>query len=153
MVYSNYYCYRNRMGLASTQTFYLLINNKTIANMGSDLSQIYEEEKSEDGFLYMVYASHESFGWLVIYYDNIFLCLYTSKVIMNLSCYELLCSVIYNAFILIYSIFNQSMEVDNTQIWYTANFNTIGKLFSYFSCPYVQCMYAYGHKTMHRMGK
>lgn len=58
------------MGLSSTQTFYLLINNKTIANMGSDLNQIYEQEKSEDGFLYMLYASHESFGWYSVSFNK-----------------------------------------------------------------------------------
>ncbi|CAI8001897.1 Microtubule-associated proteins 1A/1B light chain 3C [Geodia barretti] len=53
---------RNRMGLSSTQAFYLLVNNKSLASMSMTMSQIYDQELDEDGFLYMVYASHEFFG-------------------------------------------------------------------------------------------
>lgn len=58
--------HRNRMGLSHTQAFYLLVNNKSLASMSTTMNQIYEQESDDDGFLYMVYASHEFFGqWRV----------------------------------------------------------------------------------------
>lgn len=56
--------YRNRMQLNSTQAFYLIINNRSMANMTKTLAEIYKENKDEDGFLYVTYASQEMFGSL-----------------------------------------------------------------------------------------
>ncbi|XP_020891940.2 microtubule-associated proteins 1A/1B light chain 3C [Exaiptasia diaphana] len=53
---------RNRMSLSSTQAFYLIVNNKSLASMSMTMAELYREEKDEDGFLYMVYASQEMFG-------------------------------------------------------------------------------------------
>ena len=45
------------MSISSTQAFYLLIDDKSIANMSMTLAELYEKKKSNDGFLYMSYAS------------------------------------------------------------------------------------------------
>ncbi|RNA33954.1 microtubule-associated s 1A 1B light chain 3C [Brachionus plicatilis] len=53
---------RNRMMLNQSQAFYLLIDDKGIASMSMTMAEIYERKKSNDGFLYMSYASQEMFG-------------------------------------------------------------------------------------------
>ncbi|KAL8565688.1 Microtubule-associated protein 1 light chain 3 gamma [Nucella lapillus] len=53
---------RNRMALNHNQSFYLLVNNKSLSSMSSTIAEIYREEKDPDGFIYMTYASQEMFG-------------------------------------------------------------------------------------------
>ncbi|XP_069810945.1 microtubule-associated proteins 1A/1B light chain 3C [Dendropsophus ebraccatus] len=53
---------RNRMDLSATQAFYVLVNEKSLVSMSRTMTELYRDEKDEDGFLYVVYASHEMFG-------------------------------------------------------------------------------------------
>uniref|UniRef100_A0A8C6IMP8 Uncharacterized protein n=1 Tax=Melopsittacus undulatus TaxID=13146 RepID=A0A8C6IMP8_MELUD len=51
-----------RLSLASTQTFYLLVNNKGLPNLSITMQELYQDNRDEDGFLYLTYASQEMFG-------------------------------------------------------------------------------------------
>lgn len=70
-----FFLFRNRMSLNANQAFYLIINNKSVASMSTTLAEIYKDDKDEDGFLYMTYASQEMFGWFQF---NSLSCIYIS---------------------------------------------------------------------------
>ncbi|XP_013927409.1 PREDICTED: microtubule-associated proteins 1A/1B light chain 3C-like [Thamnophis sirtalis] len=53
---------RTRLSLTATQAFYLLVNNQTLPCPSLTLLEVYNDNKDEDGFLYMTYASQEMFG-------------------------------------------------------------------------------------------
>ena len=53
---------RQRLHLHPEQTFFLLVNEKSLLSNNLTISQIYNQEKEDDGFLYIVYASQPAFG-------------------------------------------------------------------------------------------
>lgn len=53
---------RNRLQISARQSFYLLIDNRSMANLSMSISDVYAECGDEDGFLYVTYASQEMFG-------------------------------------------------------------------------------------------
>ena len=52
---------RKRIELDPSQSLFVLVNNR-IASGNYTMAQVYEEYKNEDGFIYMVYTSENTFG-------------------------------------------------------------------------------------------
>lgn len=48
--------------MSPNQALYLLVNNRSMLSLSLTLSEVYAEHSSDDGFLYVTYASQEVFG-------------------------------------------------------------------------------------------
>jgi microtubule-associated protein 1 light chain len=55
---------RERLGvpLSEETTMFFLVNDKSLVVLSTPLRQVYENDKDEDGFLYMVYTSQPGMG-------------------------------------------------------------------------------------------
>ena len=56
------YVIRKRMKLEPEKAIYLFVNGRNVSRTSALLSQIYDENKDEDGFLYIKYDGESTFG-------------------------------------------------------------------------------------------
>ena len=52
---------RKNLTLSSSEALFITINNK-LCPSNKKINDLYEEEKHEDGFLYIIYSSENTFG-------------------------------------------------------------------------------------------
>ena len=53
---------RKRLALPPTDSIFFFAKNDTLLLPTSEMSQVYETKKDDDGFMYIRYAYHETFG-------------------------------------------------------------------------------------------
>jgi len=56
------YVIRKRIKLSPEKAIFIFVNN-VLPPTATLMSQIYEEHKSDDGFLYITYSGENTFGW------------------------------------------------------------------------------------------
>ena len=53
---------RKRISLTDKETLFLFINDQTLATGSESVSNLYDQHKDEDGFLYISYCNENVFG-------------------------------------------------------------------------------------------
>ena len=61
---------RKRLQLNKNTSLYIFFSKNKLQQNEKLMSQVYEENKDEDGFLYCKYASQEIYGWWLWNYDQ-----------------------------------------------------------------------------------
>jgi len=56
-----FFVIRKKIDLSPGHGLFVMVNNK-LSSSGDTLGEIYEKEKMDDGFLYMIYTSENTFG-------------------------------------------------------------------------------------------
>ena len=55
---------RSKLNLKREQGLILMAGGKYVLKQGHVIDDIYQKHKDEDGFLYLVYAEENIYGWL-----------------------------------------------------------------------------------------
>jgi GABA(A) receptor-associated protein len=56
------YVIRKRIKLKPETAIFIMVNNEKMKTMTTEMSELYEEHKSDDGFLYLKYSGETTFG-------------------------------------------------------------------------------------------